>query len=96
MRYVSISAATEALRQIANRETDHVLVMRDNRPAAVMLSVEHYRALAQLRELMREPEGLEEMLRVHREAMAGSAEGPSLEEYAAQRAGRHELVGHEG
>ncbi|MDN5872193.1 MAG: hypothetical protein L0H73_15935 [Nitrococcus sp.] len=96
MRYASISAATEALRQIANHEADHVMVMRDNRPAAVMLSVEHYRALAQLRELMRDPGGLAEMLQVHREAMQGSAEGPSLEEYAAQRAERHDPVGHQG
>lgn len=96
MRYVSISAATESLREIANHKVDHVMVMRDNRPAVVMLSVEHYRALAHLRELMRDPEGLAEMLDLHRAAMQGSAKGPSLEEYAAQRAERHVLAGHAG
>lgn len=96
MHYVSISAAVETLREIANHKLDHAMVMRDNRPAAVMLSVEHYRALAHLRELMRDPEGLEEMLDVHRDAMQGNAGGPSLEEYAAQRAERHALAGHEG
>lgn len=86
MDYVSISAATEALRKVANHETDHVLVMRDNRPAAVVLSPEHYRALTQLRELLRDPEAFDEMLRVHRAAMQGRADGPTLEDYAAARA----------
>lgn len=88
MRYASISTATKSLRDIANNEADYVVVMRDNQPAAVMLSMEHYRALAHMRELVRDPEGLEEMLRVHREAMAGEAEGPSLDEYSAERSER--------
>lgn len=83
--YVGMTEAKTALARVVKRledgATDHVFVMRNNKPAAVLLGVEDYQNLRSLRALR---EHLEDALMIQRATSTDSGERHSLDDVLAE------------
>ena len=79
--YVGMTEAKTALpgvvKRLENGATDHVFVMRNNKPAAVLLGVQYYE---DLRTLQRLREHLEDALMIHEATRADCGERHSLDD----------------
>jgi PHD/YefM family antitoxin component YafN of YafNO toxin-antitoxin module len=83
--YVGMTEAKTALpavvRRLENGASDHVFVMRNNKPAAVLLGVEDYQNLRTLQALR---EHLEDALMIHEASRTDSGERHSLDDVFAE------------
>jgi PHD/YefM family antitoxin component YafN of YafNO toxin-antitoxin module len=79
--YVGMTEAKTALPSVIKRledgAADHVFVMRNNKPAAVLLAVQDYEDLRTLQSLR---EHLEDALMIHEATRADSGERHSLDD----------------
>ncbi|MHB1474757.1 MAG: type II toxin-antitoxin system Phd/YefM family antitoxin [Dermatophilaceae bacterium] len=83
--YVGMTEAKTALpgvvKRLENGATDHVFVMRNNKPAAVLLGVEDYQDLRSLQALR---EHLEDALMIHGATSTDSGKRHSLDDVFAE------------
>ncbi len=83
--YVGMTEARTALpgvvKRLENGATDHVFVMRNNKPAAVLLGVKDYQDLRTLQALR---EHLEDALMIHEATRTDSGERHTLDDVLAE------------
>jgi prevent-host-death family protein len=74
MKYVSISDARKRLADLVG-SVERTMVVRNNRPVAVILHMEDYEALVAAQAREHDPQRLARLVEAHREVQAGRRQG---------------------